>query len=440
MELFPSPDQTIWGIAPKIRQGKLSVRQLVEQCLERIAAWEPAIRAWVEIDREGALRQAEARDQELRHGQYRGPLHRIPIGVKDIYDVAGWGTAAGSRLLGQVPATEDAVVVARLRQAGAVILGKTVTTPYAAFDPPPTANPWHADRTPGGSSSGSAAAVACGMCLAALGSQTGGSITRPAAYCGVAGCKPTYARLSCKGVLPLAPSLDHPGAIARCVRDLALLVEAMADVPLDQAASLSARLESAAPPRIGLLEDFFRDRCEPATWELFERVQRRWREAGAEVRAVALPASFHEVLTHHRRIMACEAAAWHADRFRVHPEDYPPKIAQLVHEGLATPAAEYVRSLWHREHLRRQLLGCFEAVDALAIPATPGPAPGRETTGDPAFNSPWSYVGYPVVSFPMGFSPEGLPLGVQIVGKPYDEAALFAAAWWCEQVLHRGPP
>src|SRR6266478_4858422 len=213
--------------ADEIRQGRLSPTELLDPCLAQIDRHEPRVRAWVFVDRESARAQCEQLTQELSRGQNRGPLHGIPLGIKDIYDVFDWPTAAGSRLWAQSIARRDATVVSRLRQAGAVFLGKTTTTQYASFDPSPTHNPWNLGRTPGGSSSGSAAALACRMCLGALGSQTGGSITRPASYCGIAGCKPTYGLLPLGGIMPLAHSMDHPGPMAHNVMDLALLLRGM---------------------------------------------------------------------------------------------------------------------------------------------------------------------------------------------------------------------
>src|SRR6516165_2629536 len=219
--------QTIHEAADAIRQKKITPIELVEQCLANIDRWEEHIHAWVFVDREGALEEAKRLTDELARGQYRGPLHGIPIGVKDIFDVFDWPTAAGSKLWANSIARQDADVVRQLRQAGCIFLGKTVTTQYASFDPPVTKNPWNLSRTPGGSSSGSAAAVATGMCLGALGSQTGGSITRPASYCGVAGCKPTYRYLPLDGIMPLAHSMDHPGPMAQNVMDLALMLRVM---------------------------------------------------------------------------------------------------------------------------------------------------------------------------------------------------------------------
>jgi Asp-tRNA(Asn)/Glu-tRNA(Gln) amidotransferase A subunit family amidase len=438
--------RTIHAAAADIRQGRLSPVDLLEECLARLDRYEERVRAWVLVDREGARAQAEERSAELRRGNWRGPLHGIPLAIKDIFDVFDWPTAAGSRLWQHAIARHDATVVRRLRQAGAVLLGKTVTTQYASFDPPPTRNPWDATRTPGGSSSGSAAALACGMCLGALGSQTGGSITRPASFCGVAGCKPTFGLVSTNGVVPLAPSMDHPGPMARCVLDLVILLQTIAGPdPLDPdcsrapipdwLASLPAAGEKGRPPRLGRLRGLFESRAEPSMTRMVDEVSERLRQAGAGIVDVALPAAFAEVLPRHRTVMAVEAAAYHQDRLRRHPEDYGPCITQLLNEGLACPAPEYALCKKHQEQLRRDMLPCFEGVDALLMPATTGPAPAAATTGDPAFNSPWSYTGLPVVSFPAGRSPEGLPLAVQFVGRHWSEGDLFRAALWCEAAI-----
>ncbi len=266
----------------------------------------------------------ESFDRELADGKCRGPLHGIPIGIKDLIDVAGWPTLVGAPWLPHAPAATDAPLVARLRDAGVIILGKTVTTQFACFDPPPTRNPWDLDRTPGGSSSGSAAAVATGMCLGAVGSQTGGSITRPASFCGVAGCKPTYGIVPIEGVYPLSPSLDHPGPIARSVHDLAILFEAITGKPvaMDRSTKSAADLmrsfvgteaafkpnvrnifiaedgakSSANPPRLGRLRGLFVDRAEPASLAVFETALARLSQAGARISEGRLPPAFDNVL------------------------------------------------------------------------------------------------------------------------------------------------
>jgi aspartyl-tRNA(Asn)/glutamyl-tRNA(Gln) amidotransferase subunit A len=437
---------TIHTAAVDIRAGRLSPVELLDSCLHQIDRHEERVRAWVLVDRDGARAEAKRLGDELKYGHYRGPLHGIPIGVKDIYDVFDWPTAAGSRRWANSIARQDAPVVQRLRHAGAVLLGKTVTTQYASFDPSPTRNPWHPGRTPGGSSSGSAAAVACGMCLGALASQTGGSITRPASYCGAAGLKPTYGRVPLDGIVPLAPSMDHPGPIAGCVCDLAILLAIMAG-PAPGGPTFLDRLslpgEAVQPPRLGRLFGLFDERAEQPVRNMIDRVCTLFRDRQATVSAVSLPASFAEVLPRHRTIMAVEAAAFHEPRLRKYPDDYALRIRGLLEEGLACPAPEYARCKAHQQQLTQEMLHCFQGVDVLLCPATTDPAPAADTTGDPAFNSPWSYTGLPTVSFLAGWSPDGLPLGLQLVGRPWAEAELLAAAAWCESALaleKREPP
>jgi aspartyl-tRNA(Asn)/glutamyl-tRNA(Gln) amidotransferase subunit A len=425
---------TIHAAAQDIRRGRLSPVDLVQSCLENIDRYEERVRAWVLIDREGALARAKECAAEIQRGHWRGPLHGIPSAIKDIFDVFDWPTAAGSRLWKNSIARQDAVVVRRLRQAGAVFLGKTVTTQYASFDPPPTRNPWNLARTPGGSSSGSAAALACGMCLGALGSQTGGSITRPASYCGVAGFKPSFGRIRTHGVMPLAPSMDHPGPMARCVRDLEILLLTIADGGWAVTQTTGASTP-AQRPVLGRLRGLFESKADPVVTKMMDEVTDKLRQAGAVVEDVSLPASFAEVLPRHRTIMAVEAAAFHQDRLRRHPDDYDPWIRGLLEEGLKCPAPEYARCKQHQKQLRREMEDCFDSVEVLLTPATTGPAPDANSTGDPAFNSPWSYTGFPTISFPAGLSPDGLPLAIQLVGRPWGEHELTPIAVWCEDTL-----
>jgi Asp-tRNA(Asn)/Glu-tRNA(Gln) amidotransferase A subunit family amidase len=425
--------QTIHEAAAAIRQRQATPVDLVEICLKNIDRWEPRVHAWVFVDADGARAEAKRLTDELHRGHYRGALHGIPIAIKDIFDVFDWPTAAGSKLWAQSIAREDAEVVKRLRQAGAIFLGKTVTTQYASFDPPVTRNPWNGERTPGGSSSGSAAAVSTLMCLGAMGSQTGGSITRPASYCGVAGCKPTYGLVPLTGILPLAPSMDHPGPIGRCVRDLALLLEVIADsFGWTMPWSIDGLL-------LGRVRGLFEDMAEPSVRAAMEEVQATLAQAGAAICETALPARFREVIPRHRTIMAVEAAAFHQARLAKHPNDYLPKIRGLLEEGLVCSAPEYQRCQEHQRQLTADMAACFAEVDVLLTPATTGPAPDASSTGNPAFNSPWSYTGLPTVSLPTGQFVEGLPLAIQLVGARGSEAELFAAAAWCEQALGVGP-
>ncbi len=338
----------------------------------------------------------------------------------------------------------DAPLVERLRAAGAVILGKTVTTQFACFDPPPTRNPWNLDRTPGGSSSGSSAAVATGMCLGAIGSQTGGSITRPASFCGVAGCKPTFGLVSLDGVYPLSPSLDHGGPIARSVEDLGILLEALVDADRavawraarpagTGAVSTSSSFSGAKSVRLGRLRGSFQERAEPGALAVFEATLAVLTRAGAGIRDVVLPPAFDDVLRCHRTVMTREIAKHHRSFFAEHLHEYLPCVRGIIEEGLQVSDDAYATAKMHQRELTPAVVQTMRDVDVLACPAAVGAAPTLETTGDPSFNAPWSYTGQPTVSFPIGLSPEGLPLAVQLVGRPHDEPGLFAAALWCEQ-------
>lgn len=448
MNLFPTPDETIVGLSAQIQSGKLSCTELLDRCLQRIDESESLIHAWVLIDLDSAQRRATELDEELAAGNYRGPLHGIPVGIKDIIDVAGLPTAAGSSGWKNKIAAEDATLTRRLREAGAVILGKTVTTQYASFDPPITRNPWNIERTPGGSSSGSAAAVATGMCVAAIGSQTGGSITRPASYCGVAGCKPSYGRVSVRGVLPLAPSLDHPGPIARCVEDLAILYDIIAgydpsdpysiDVPNESTSSTDVG-NSLIVPKLGRLEGMFVELADQDVQQGFQNAVEHWQSADAEIKLAPLPIEFDNVLKPHRLIMATETAAVHQKRFAEQPAEYDPCITLLIDEGLQTSAIDYVLARQHQLLLKRRIVESFAGFDALLCPATTEAAPDISTTGNPAFNSPWSYCGLPTVSIPVGLSAEGMPLAVQLIGPPNGETHLFNIARWCERVVWSTP-
>ncbi|MBX3440568.1 MAG: amidase, partial [Planctomycetaceae bacterium] len=401
MKYVAEPANTITELAPQIQSQHISSVDVVTRCLQRVDDCESQIRAWVRVDHNAALDAARALDAELAAGQYRGPLHGIPLGIKDIIDVAGWPTAAGSAAWKNRIAGRDAFLVTRLRAAGAVLLGKTVTTQYASFDPPPTRNPWNLDRTPGGSSSGSAAAVAAGMCLAAIGSQTGGSIIRPASYCGVAGFKPTYGRVSLQGVLPLAPSMDHPGPIARSAADLAAVYAAIAGYDSKDPHSVDERPEAVdretrssgdlAGVRFGRLGGMFQELADASVQDVFESAVDRLRSQGAVIVEATLPPQFDDILVQHRLVMAVEAAAVHEQRIAREPDEYGPCITALIEEGLRATATEYARARQHQMLTKRTVLDAFLNCDVLLCPATTSEAPDAATTGNPAFNSPWSY-------------------------------------------------
>jgi len=437
--LFPEPEHTIRGIGRALREGRTTCVEILNGCLAQVEEWDHKVHAWVVLDRDRAIAQAHGLDHELKDGKDRGPLHGIPIGIKDIIDVAGLPTACGAKRWANRLATEDANVVANLRAAGAVIMGKTVTTPYAWIDPPITRNPWNLDRTPGGSSSGSAAAVACGMCCGAIGTQTGGSITRPASFCGVAGMKPNkmISRMMLDGgIKPFARSLDHVGPIARSVDDLRMLFDAMQDGYMKNSEQ-EFLTSSESPPRFGRIRGFFDRKATTDVASAIDDAVLALMARGAEVVEVEDSVDFEKIVTDHRTVMAVEAAEIHSDWLDEFPDDYPPRIRDLILEGRSHSALEYSAAQKGMETARQAILKAFseKRCGFWITPATVSTATDPTTTGDPAFNSPWSYTGLPTVSFPIGLAPDGLPVAIQLVGWKFRDEHLLQAAHWCEQAI-----
>lgn len=423
-------------------RGETSSLELTKACLAQIDRFESRLKAWVVVDADGAKAQARRFDEERTRGQLRGPLHGIPIAIKDIIDVEGFPTLGGSPIRTGHMAKRDAAIVTRLRNAGAVILGKTVTTQFASFDPPPTHNPWDVSRTPGGSSSGSAAALALGMCLASIGSQTGGSITRPAAYCGVAGLKPTYGRVSLDGILPLAFHMDHPGPFSHDVRDLATLLTIIAGYePRDPfsvdapAETYESSLELGSPPRLRVLTGFFDEAAAPDVRKSVAAAVQKLRDAGATVDEAPPPPSFATVIARHRTVMAVEAAMHHRESFPSRRDMYGSQIGGLLDEGMATYILDYAAALEHSVRFRHELEAMMHGCDALVCPAATTTAPTPETTGDPRFNAPWSFAGVPTVCFPCGLGSDGLPVGLQLVSRQWTEGPLLGVSAWCQQKI-----
>lgn len=402
--------------------------ELTKAYLDRIDQLDGHLQAWETIDREGALAQAEQFAAEFRQGNLRGPLHGVPIGVKDIVDVKGLPTRAGSRLFTNRVASDDAPAVAQLRGAGAIVLGKTVTTELACFDPARTRNPHNAAHTPGGSSSGSAAAVAAGMCAAAIGSQTGGSIIRPASYCGVAGWKGAIGAVITQGVTPVSFTLDHLGPLANSAADLEVLAQVL------EGRSAGKRL--TALPKLVVVRGYFDEHLGDAERALFEESLALLRKAGAEIREILPPDSFGEVHSMHWRIMAVEAAMVYGDAFRHSPDDFGPKVASLLEEGLSISATDYAAALFHRQQFQRDLQQRWSAASVYVTPSTPTAAPKDvTTTGDPRFNSPWSYCGFPTATIPNGVTKAGLPTGLQLISLPQQASLCLQTAIWCENKL-----
>ncbi len=412
-----------------MRDGSLTSLALTERCLEAVDRLDPEIQAWETLDRDGAVRQARRLDDELHNGHDRGPLHGIPIGIKDIIDVAGLPTKAGSPLRDHDrPASRDAVIVRRLRDAGGVILGKTVTCEFACFDPSRTRNPWNLDHSPGGSSSGSAAAVAAGMCPVAIGTQTGGSITRPASYCGLAALKPTYGQIPLEGVVPVSYRLDHVGVFAQTVADVGLVSDVLLGVtrqglrPLEQ------------PPRLWTFNEFFLERCDTSMRRVWEHALDQLKAAGSVVEPASSPLRFDSVLANHRRIMAAEVAAYHRSEFRRYPESFGRNIAAMIEEGLAVTAAALAEAIAHQEAFTEQLDRMLGPERVFLTPAATSAAPrGLASTGDPALNAAFSYSGSPTVCVPCGLSDAGLPCGIQFIGSRGSEPRLLQVAAWCER-------
>jgi aspartyl-tRNA(Asn)/glutamyl-tRNA(Gln) amidotransferase subunit A len=435
---------TISAAQDAIRAGQLTAGELLDLALARIRRDEERIRAWVLVDEAGARAAAEQLDRAAARGQSLGPLHGIPIGVKDLIDVAALPTVAGAPWRRDAIATEDAPLVARLRQAGAIILGKTVTTQLAYLDPAPTRNPWNIAHTPGGSSSGSAAAVASGMCMAAVGTQTGGSILRPAAYCGLIGCKPTWGCIPTAGIVPLAPSLDTPGLFARCIADAALLLAVMQGPTMPRSEDFAPRAEAA--PRLGFIDEYFMAWADDSVQEAIEATAEKLHAAGATIEPVNLPGSFPQVEASARRIMAADAAEAHRQDFGEHAIDFRPQIAALITEGLQLDPAELAAARDHQQRFAAEMAAVFAArhsadrsqpLRILMMPTTPTPAPARlDTTGDGRFNIPWSFARLPAATIPCGLSPQGMPIGLQLVGPPHSESQLLSVAAWCERIIN----
>ncbi len=414
--------------AQAIREGRLSPVALVEACLARIKALDGELRAWFHLDEAGALARAREREAEAQGKRFAGPLHGVPVGIKDIIDVMGMPTTAGARSWAHRRATADATCVARLRAAGAIVLGKTATTEFAYRDPAPTHNPWSRRHTPGGSSAGSGAAVASRMVPVALGSQTVGSVLRPAAYCGVVGFKGSHGLVPADGVVPLAWSLDHVGVFARSVDDVVLVLGILAARELETAA--------VSRPRLALAAELL-TAATPDTAAHVRTVADRFAAAGAEIVPITLPPSYGAGREAGAIVLEVEAAAYHEESFARHGSEYGSEIRALVQAGLKRGATEYARANRRRLAFRDEIMPLLAAHDALIMPTAPGPAPeGLGSTGDGSFCAPWSNAGVPAITLPSGLAPSGLPYAIQLVQAAGASTRLLAVAAWCERVLN----
>jgi Asp-tRNA(Asn)/Glu-tRNA(Gln) amidotransferase A subunit family amidase len=376
--------------------GEKSSADLVSLCRERILEREPELRAWVEVSPQESLAV--------------GPLRGIPFAVKDIYDTRGLATEFGSSIYAGRKGQSDAALVTRLQDAGAILMGKTQTTAFASFDPAPTRNPHDLRHTPGGSSSGSAAAVAAGMVPFALGSQTQGSVLRPASFCGVVGFKPTYGLLSLEGVLPFAPSLDTAGLFTQTADDMRLLWSKMGFC-----AEAPSTAPAAAPESLDV---------DPEMESAFRQTIDRLNAEGFRICPIEFPAGWTDLLAASRLVNQYEGARTHEAAWRQHGLGLGARLAQLIGDGLQLSEGQYLDALSTIAGMKQKMDRLFREYPVILTPAAPGPAPLLDSTGDPRMNAPWTALGTPAISVPMS-RPGSLPLGLQLTARPGDDALLL---------------
>jgi Asp-tRNA(Asn)/Glu-tRNA(Gln) amidotransferase A subunit family amidase len=423
-----------------VREGRLDSAELVGDCLARIKAVDGQVQAWAHLDPEHALNQARALDLERKKGGPLGRLHGVPIAVKDVFDTGDLPTELGSPIYAGRTPRRDAACVARLRAAGAVVLGKTVTTEFAYFHPGKTRNPHDPARTPGGSSSGSAAAVAAMMALGAIGSQTNGSVIRPAAFCGVVGFKPTHGLIPRTGALLLSRALDHVGVFARTVEDAALLAEVMAGfdagdpdtrpVATPPFVAVAAE-EPPLPPRLAFVKTPMWDEADEATREGFAELVE---SLGERVGEVELPPSARRMVEAHGIVMDVEMAHNLHREYADAKDKLSGKLRALIERGRAHKAIDYAQALAGIETANGVVDAIFDEYDAILTPAAPGEAPrGLDSTGNPIFCTIWTYLGTPAITLPLLKGPAGMPVGVQLVGRRGNDARLLRTARWLAQ-------
>jgi len=422
---------TLTEAAGKIRDGALSPLDYVQALFARVDAVESRVQAWTTIDREGVLAEARQMEAEARRKQFRGPLHGIPVGVKDIFYTKNLKTTMGSTAFADFVPTYDASVVKRLKNAGAIIMGKCVTTILVFLDPGPTRNPWNTEHTPGGSSSGSAASVAARMCPVSIGSQTVGSVGRPGAYNGVVSVMPTQSRVNMAGAFPLAWSLDHVGIFSRSVADIDVMLDCLSETPMPS----HLRRTDNRKIRIGIIKDFFFDKTDADTRGKIDALAGNLSNSGFQVTLVPVPSIFdlHPAIL--RTIVRSEAASTHQQLIQDKSSAYGPKLRDLVQMGLLIDAGTYLRARRIRRHYQRDMARLFEHVDVLVTPGAPGPAPSGMATGDPVMQAPWTLADFPTMTLPLALASNGLPLGIQLTAAPLHEGLLLEVAKGIEEII-----
>ncbi len=436
-------DLTARAAREKLDGGALRATELIDAQLKRIAAREPDVHAFAFLDEDMARKAAKAVDAYRGTGKALGALHGLAVGVKDIVDTADMPTENGTPIdAGRRPG-RDAEIVRRIRAAGGIVMGKTVTTELGSMHPRQTRNPHDASRTPGGSSSGSAAAVAAGMVPLAVGTQTNGSVIRPASFCGVVGFKPTFGLIPRTGVLPQAPSLDTVGVFARTIEDAALFADVLAGHdPADKGSTMAppprlletALTEPPVRPTIAFVKGPAWDQADPATQEGLAELASALGDACTEV---ALPEIYNEAAGAMQTLAGAGVARHYKPYYDKGREQLSDFMRQAIEAGLRVTAVDYLAALDWQASLNAGLEQLFGAYDAIITPAAPGEAPPADTTGNPAFNTLWSICGVPAISLPLMQGPNGLPVGVQVVGRRGEDARLLRTARWLMRTIEQ---
>ena len=432
MFLSPAP---LFDTVTSLRSDRLDLVTYIGEICDRIDALDSELHVLLqEPDRRGRLmKEAAALKARFPDPESRPPLYGVPVGVKDIFRVDGVLTRAGSRLPPELFAGPEAACVSKLRAAGSLILGKTVSTEFAYREPGPTRNPHNLDHTPGGSSSGSAAAVAAGFCPLALGTQTVGSVIRPAAYCGIVGFKPSYSRIPTAGLIFFSESVDHVGLFTQDVAGMKLAASLLCG-------DWTQRKETVRMPVLGVPKGPYLKQASSEALAAFERQLKLLEENGYSIRHIPALQDITSIAQRHRKMVAAEMAQVHAQWFSQYEALYRPATAALIHEGQKVSAHELAEGRAGRDKLRIQLeaLMAERGIDLWVSPAAPGPAPeGIDSTGDPAMNMPWTHAGLPTITLPAGLAPNGLPLGLQLTASFMGDERLLVWAEPLAEILRR---
>ena len=424
-------------IAKGLQSGDLKSEQVLQSFANRIGEFEETVKAWEHFDKDFILLKASEADDYKNIGRPIGPLHGLPIGIKDIFGTNDMPTRCGTNLVSGVHTKNDASVVSFLRNSGALIMGKTVTTEFAYFDPGKTTNPHDEQRTPGGSSSGSAAAVASYMCPVAIGSQTNGSVLRPASYCGVIGYKPTYGLVSRNGVLKQSHLLDHVGVFARHVEDIALITKEIVRHDLNDSSTIPYSIsnitevckeEPPFDPNFVFIKTSKWKNMDKDAVKSFEAFLKKYKK---NIEIVDAPSYFEDIFKYHQIIHETDMAYAFSDYYKKSKNKLGKKLVEAIERGLKYKSSEYVEACENRDYFYKLFQETFQDYHAVLTPATTGVAPKTlKQTGSPEFCTIWTYLGMPALSLPLLEGENGMPLGIQIVGEKFDDSRLLRTSNW----------